>query len=134
MNPILAALANFIQPAINYAEQKLESIGAAVLASFSTILGTLTNDQRIIAANVQAFWHAHYDAAVAAADAVAAAATPGATSSVSDKLLAVETASTAAFGEFIKEEGQEGSKVVTMTITALELAIENSLAIPPTVS
>jgi len=62
MNPILAALAALIQPAINYAEQKLESVGAAVLASF-----------------------------------------------------------------FIKEEGQEGTKVIQMTITGMELAVENSL-------
>jgi len=112
MNPILAALATLIQPAINYAEQKLASVGAAVIASWAQILNTLENDQRIIMANVQAYWHAQYNAAVAAGE---------------NPLAAIGTASAHTLGEFIKEEGQEGSKVVQLTVTGMELAVENSL-------
>lgn len=112
MNPILAALAALIQPALNYAEQKLESVGAAVLASFTTILAGMPNDQRIIMANVQAYWHAQYNAAIAAGE---------------NPLAAAGTASTHALGEFIKEEGQEGSKIVQLTVTGMELAVQNGL-------
>lgn len=113
MNPILSALAVFIQPMINYAEQKLESVGAAFSGTLVTIASTLTNDQRIIGANCTAYWHAQYNAAVTAGE------TP---------LAAIGTASAHTLGEFIKEEGQEGSKVVQMTVTGLELAIENGIA------
>lgn len=113
MNPILAALATFIQPAIAYAEQKLASIGAAFLGSFGLLLNQFTNDQRTIGANCIAFWSAHYHAALAVAG--------------TSELSAIEQASTATLNEFAKEEGSEGSKVTMMTTTALELSITNGL-------
>lgn len=112
MNPILAALATFIQPAIAYAEQKLASIGAAFLGSFGLILNQFTNDQRTIGTNCIAFWQAHYHAAIAAG---------------ASEISAIEQASTATLNEFASEEGSEASKVTMMTTTALELSITNGL-------
>lgn len=112
MNPVLAALATFIQPALNYAEQKLASIGAAFLGSFGLILNQFTNDQRQIGANVLAYWQAHFHAAVAAG---------------ADQFTAAEQATTATMNEFAKEEGSEVGKVASMVTTALELAIKNGL-------
>lgn len=118
MNPILAALATFIQPAIAYAEQKLASIGSAFLGSFGLILNQFTNDQRQIGANVIAFWQAKYHAALAVTG--------------TSELSAIEQATTAALNEFASEEGSEMSKVALMTTTALEMSVTNSLNTPAT--
>lgn len=113
MNVILAALATFVQPAINYAEQKLASIGAAFLGSLAVIGNAFTNDQRAIAVNVTAFWQAHYHAAVTAGTA---------------EVAAIEQASTAALNEFCAVEGAELNKVAQLIISALEIAITNGLS------
>lgn len=113
MNPILAALATFIQPAIAYAEQKLASIGSAFLGSFGLLLNQFTNDQRTIGTNVIAFWQAKYHAAIAAG---------------SSEIEALAVATTASLNEFASEEGSEASKITMMTTTALELSITNGLA------
>lgn len=114
MNPILAALATFIQPAIVYAEQKLASIGAAFLGSFGLLLNQFSNDQRVIGTNCIAFWQAHYHAALAVAG--------------TSEITAIEQATTATLNEFASEEGSEMSKVASMVTTALEIAIKNGLA------
>lgn len=114
MNPILAALATFIQPALAYAEQKFASIGAAFLGSFGLLLNQFTNDQRTIGTNVIAFWQAHYHAALAVAG--------------TSEVQAIEQATTAALNEFASEEGSEASKISGMVTTALELSITNGLA------
>lgn len=116
MSSFLAVLASLIAPLENYAEQKLESVGAAFLSAMGVVFNTFTNDQRVIAANVTAYWQAKYAAALAAGDG-----------SLGAKIAAIDTASAHTLGEFIKEEGQEGSKVIQMTITALEISVENSL-------
>ena len=115
MNPFLAALATFIQPAINYVEQKLESIGAAFLGAFGAILHQFTNDQRQIGANVTAFWQAHYHANLAAG---------------MSEIEALEKASTAALNEFAAEEKSEASKIVMMVTSAMEISVTNSLKTP----
>lgn len=112
MEALLAALASFVQPAINYAEQKLESVGAAFAGTMVTAVNQFTNDQRSIATKVTAYWQAQFSAAVAGG---------------ANPLDAIQTASTHTLGEFIKEEGQEGTKVVQVVITTLEIAFENSL-------
>lgn len=112
MNAVLSALSVLIQPAINYAEQKLASIGAAFLGSLAIIGASFTNDQRVIGANVIAFWQAKYHAAVAAG------ASP---------LDAAEQASTASLNEFAAEEGTEMAKITSMLTSALEISITNGL-------
>lgn len=116
MSPFLAALATFIQPAIAYAEQKLASIGAAFLGGIGAILNAFTNDQRIIGANVIAFWQAKYHAALAVTG--------------TSEIQAIEQASTAALNEFAHEEDSEASKIAGAIISLLELSVTNSLTAP----
>jgi hypothetical protein len=112
MNGFLAALGAMIQPAINYAEQKLASIGAALAAGIVVIFNGFTNDQRGIAANIIAFWQAKYH------DAVAAGATP---------LTSAEQASTATLQEFCAEEGAEFQKEGMALITLLSSSVKQNL-------
>jgi hypothetical protein len=112
MSAFLAALGAMIQPAINYAEQKLASVGAALLAGFGVILNGFTNDQRVIGANIIAFWQAKYHAAVADG------ATP---------LNAAEQASTASLQEFCAEEGAEFQKEGMAIITLIESSVKQNL-------
>ncbi len=116
MNPFMAALATFIQPALVYAEQKLASIGAAFLGGIGAILNAFTNDQRGIGTNVIAFWQAHYHAALAIAGTT--------------ELQAIEQASTASLNEFCAEEGGEFNKVAQAVISLLEVSVANSLKTP----
>lgn len=113
MNSILAALGAAIQPAINYAAQKLASVGAAFGAGLMIIALGFTTDQRGIFTNCIAFWQAHYHANVAAGQ------TP---------LAAIESATTATLNEFASEEAAEGSKEIRAIITLLESSVTNSLA------
>jgi hypothetical protein len=111
MNPVLAALETIIQPAINYAESKLASIGAAFAAGLAVIAVGFTNDQRAIFANVIAFWQAKYKAAAATGIST---------------LDAVEQATTAALNEFCSEEGAEGTKEIQAILTLLESSVKNA--------
>jgi len=113
MNSVLAALETIIQPVVNYAEQKLASIGAAILAGLAVILAGFTNDQRAIIANVIAFWQAKYQAAVAAG---------------ASTIDAIEQASTASLNEFCNEESQEFSKEASAIITLLESSVKNGFS------
>lgn len=111
MNAILAALGTIIQPLLNYAEQKLASVGAAFVAGFGIILNGFSNDQRVIGANVIAFWQAKYHAAVEAG---------------SSSFVAAEEASTAALNEFFSEEAAEFRKEGMAVITLLESSVKQS--------
>lgn len=115
MNSFLAALSAVIQPAIQYAEQKLASIGASFAAGLTVIALGFTTDQRSILTNVIAYWQAQYHAAVAAGKS---------------GFGAIEAASLAALNEFASEEAAEGSKEVRAIITLLESSVTNSLKSP----
>ena len=112
MNSVLAALATLIAPALNYAEQKLESIGAAVAAGFAVIIAGFGNDQRSIMANVIAFWQAKYHAAIAVAGTTV--------------ISAAEQATTASLNEFCAEEGAEFNKEKLAVLTLLESSVKNA--------
>src|SRR5215467_4027232 len=111
MNAVLAALQVIITPVINYAEQKLASIGAALAAGLAVIANGFANDQRAILANVIAFWQAHYHANVAAGQ---------------DFVNAVENATTASLNEFCKEEGAEFTKEIQAILTLLESSVKKA--------
>lgn len=111
MNAVLAALAAIISPAINYAEQKLASIGAAFGAGLAVIALGFTSDQRLIFANVIAFWQAKHAAAVAAG---------------ASTIDAIEQATTASLNEFVAEESAEGAKEIQAILTLLESAVKNA--------
>jgi hypothetical protein len=111
VNNLLKALGAAIQPAIDYAEQKLESIGASVLSGIAAIFLHFTNQQRVIFANIAAFWQAHYH------DAVAAGANP---------FDAIEKATTASLNEFAAEEGAEFRQEAMAFITLLSSAAAES--------
>lgn len=113
MNSVLVALAAIIQPAIVYAEQKLQSIGAAFGAGLGVIALGFTSDQRQIGANIIAFWQAKYHAAIAAG------ASP---------LEAAEQASTASLSEFCSEEGGEFQKEGAALITLLESSVKTGIS------
>lgn len=117
MPPVLAkflmALAAFIQPEINYVEQKLASVGAAFLGSMATIGAHFTMDQRAIGVKVIAFWQAKM------AEAKAAGAS---------EISAIESASTAAYNEFCAEEGAEFTDFADSVITQLKIAGKNGIA------
>lgn len=111
----LTILSAIIAPLENWAEQKLASIGASFLSAMGVIFNTFENDQRAIAANVIAFWqHKHADARAAGAS----------------EIEALEQASTAALNEFFNEERADLQKVVSMTVTALEVSVGNALKAP----
>ena len=112
MPAILAALGTLIAPLESYAEQKLASIGAAFLSAMSVILNGFTTDQRDIAANVTDIRQAKYHAAIAA---------------VTSPTEAIAQASTASLNEFFNEEKADLSKVATLTVSALEVSVTNSL-------
>ena len=105
MNGFLAALGALIRPEIDYAEQKLASVGAALAAGIAVIFNGFANDQRAIFANLTAFWQAKYHAAIAA----------GAVG-----VDAIEQASTATLQEFCAEEAAEFQKEKRAFITLLE--------------
>ncbi len=112
MNAILAALKTIIAPLEEYAEQKLESIGAAFLSAMAVIFNGFTNDQRAIGTKVAAYWQQKHDDLRAAGKS---------------ELEAVEEASTAALNEFFNEEGDEFRKIVSLTVTALEVSVANGI-------
>lgn len=107
----LSVLSAIIAPLENWAEQKLESIGASFLGAMGIIFHQFENDQRAIAAQVIAYWQAQHITAMA-----------GGKSAIE----AMEIASTAALNTFFNEERADLGKVVSMTITALEVSVENS--------
>jgi hypothetical protein len=108
----LAVLSTIILPLENWAEQKLASIGSAFLGAMGVIFNEFENDQRAIATNVIAFWQAKHSAAKAAG---------------ASEIEALEQASTAALNEFFNEERVDLQKVVSMTVTALEVSVANGL-------
>lgn len=114
MNSFFAALMALVQPSLTAIEGKLASVGATFGAGLMAIALGFTSDQRTIFTNVIAFWQAKYHAAIAVAG-----------TSVLD---AIETASTAALGEFIKEEGAEGNQEIQSIITLLRSAALSSVS------
>ena len=108
----LTILAAIIAPVEHWAEQKLASIGSSFLSAMGVIFNEFENDQRAIAANVIAFWqHKHAESVTAGASSIEA----------------MEKATTAALNEFYNEERQDLQKVVSMTVTALEVSVANGL-------
>ena len=108
----LSVLGAIIAPLENWAEQKLASIGSAFLSAMGVVFNTFTNDQRAIGASCTAYWQAQYHAKVAAG---------------SSELVAIEEASTATLNEFFNQEKADLVKVVSMTVTALEVSVANGL-------
>ena len=111
MNNFMKALGALIAPALNYAEQELESVGASVLAGMGVILQAFTSDQRSTFANVIAFWQAHYQANTAAGQSV---------------INAAESATTASLNEFCKEEGGVFTREIQALLTLLESAAKTA--------
>lgn len=114
MNAFFAALMALIQPSLTAIEGKLASVGATFGAGLMAIALGFTSDQRTIFTNVIAFWQAKYHAAIAV---------EGTT-----ELSAIEQASTAALGEFVKEETAEGNEEIEAIITLLQSAAKSSVA------
>lgn len=108
---ILAALEAVIEPAINYAEKEIASIGAAFASGLSIIAQGFLPAQRVVLTNVIAFWQAHYKANIAAGQ---------------DFINAVENASTAALNEFAGEEAAEGRKEIMAILTLLESSVKSA--------
>lgn len=108
---ILTALESIIAPELNYAEQKLESVGSALAAGVTVIFNGFFSSQRLIFTNISAFWQAKHKAALAA-DASA--------------LAAIEQASTATLQEFCAEEAAEFQKEKLAFITLLESSVKQS--------
>lgn len=113
MNAFFAALMALIQPSLTAIEGKLASVGATFGAGLMAIALGFTSDQRTIFTNVIAYWQASFHAALAV--------------SGTSTLSAIETASTAALGEFIKEEGAEGNQEIQAIITLLRSAALSSV-------
>lgn len=114
MNTFFTALMAIIQPSLSAIEGKLASIGATFGAGLMTIALGFTSEQRAIFTNVIAFWQASYQTEIAK---------PGAS-----EITAIENASTAALGEFIKEETAAGNQEIEAIITLLESAAKSSVA------
>lgn len=114
MNAFFAALMAIIQPSLTSLEGKLASIGATFGAGLMAIALGFTQAQRGIFTDVISFWQASYHAAIAVTG--------------TSELNAIETATTAALGEFIKEEGAEGNAEIQAIITLLESAAKSSVA------
>lgn len=110
----LTVLSAVIAPLENWAEQKLASIGASFLSAMGLIFNQFENDQRAIAATTIAYWQASHITAIAAGKS---------------GIEAMEIASTAALNEFFNQERADLNKVVTMTITALEISVENAFKV-----
>lgn len=108
----LNAMKSFIQPEINYVEQKLESIGAAFLGGLATIGANLLNDQRAIGAQCIAFWQAQYHANLAGG---------------MNALEALENASTETLNKFYNDERADVQKVVSAICTLMEVTVLNGL-------
>jgi len=111
MSSFLAALGAIIQPLENYAEQKLASVGAALLAGLGVIFNGFRNDQRVIFTNITAFWQAKYHAAAAN----------------SNPLEAAEQATTATLNEFCSEEAAEFTKEKAAFITLFASSVKQNL-------
>lgn len=114
MNSFFAALMAIIQPSLTAIEGKLASVGATFGAGLMAIALGFTSAQRTIFTNVISFWQAKYHAAIAVTG--------------TSELDAIEQATTAALGEFIKEEGAEGNQEIMAIITLASSAAKSSVA------
>lgn len=118
MNPIvasiLAALSAAIQPEINYVEQKLESVGAALASGLLSLLLGYTSAQRAIFTNMIAF----YQGKVKEAEAAGAST-----------IDALESAFTATLNEFCAEEGALFNDEKTALITLVNGALKQAATI-----
>lgn len=111
-NKLLTALGTLIQPLENYAEQKLESFGAALEAGVGVIFQNFASDQQRIFTNVAAFWQARHGAAIEGG---------------ASELDAIEQATTAALNEFAAEEGAEFAQEKMAFITLLGSSARQAL-------
>lgn len=114
MNAFFASLMALIQPSLTSLEGKLASVGATFGAGLMAIALGFTSAQRGIFTDVIAFWQASYQAAIAVTG--------------TSQIDAIEQASTAALGEFIKDETAAGNQEVEAIITLLESAAKSSVA------
>jgi hypothetical protein len=114
MNAFFASLMALIQPSLTSLEGKLASVGATFGAGLMAIALGFTTAQRAIFTDVIAFWQAKYQAALAV--------------SGTSQLDAIEQASTAALGEFVKDEEAAGNQEIEAIITLLQAAAKSSVA------
>jgi hypothetical protein len=114
MNTFFASLMALIQPSLTSLEGKLASVGATFGAGLMAVALGFTSAQRGIFTDVIAFWQASYHAAIAVTG--------------TSELDAIEQASTAALGEFIKDEEAAGNQEIEAIITLLTSAAKSSVA------
>ena len=114
MNAFFAGLMALIQPSLTSLEGKLASIGATFGAGLMAIALGFTSDQRSIFTDVIAYWQATYHAQIAIAG--------------TSQITAIENASTAALGEFVKDEEAAGAQEIQAIITLLQSAAKASVA------
>jgi hypothetical protein len=112
-NPLVQELGTIIKPLENWAEQELESVGSALITSVGPIFNSFLPAQQRILTGIQAYWQAKHAAALAV--------------NGGNELAAIETASTATLGEFIKEEGAEFNDLWGSFITTLDAAARAQL-------
>lgn len=112
-NPLLIELGTIIKPLENWAEQELQSVGSALLASVGPIFNSFLPAQQRIITGIMAFWQAKHAAAIAAG---------------TSELDAIEQATTASLNEFAADEAAEFGQEKTAIITILASAAKQQAA------